>query len=284
MILSGFGAKARSAASRLEALLDDPSPLVRVEAAVALLSVDPANPRILPALNSELDSNDIDVLVDAILAITKIGPRCAILAPKLKKIVSRMDLTSGTRKGDDLTDEVFAAKANAAEALVAVAPVSGEGVEALIALLNVGEHGEGPAIEVLGRLGPRASAAVPALVAVARNTKSVYRFKAIQAVTRIDPRHDAILPILIALLSVEPPPNEPGKGEDDRERSDIISTIGRMREKALPAVPSLVPHAAEATRGAEQNFWEDDEKNAAARAWAGSVRRRAKRFPSWSRR
>ena len=112
--------------------------------------------------------------------------------------------------------------------------------KALIALLNVGEHGEGPVIGVLGRLGPRASAAVPALVAVARNTKSVYRFKAIQAVTRIDPGHKAILPILIALLSVEPPPNEPSEGEDDRERPDIITMIGRTGVRALPAVPSLV--------------------------------------------
>jgi HEAT repeat protein len=106
MILSHFGAKAHAAAGRVAALLDDPSPNVRVKAAVALLSVDPANPRVLPALSSALDSSDIDVLDDAIPAIAKHGPKGAIVAPKLKKIVARMDLTSGTQIGN-----LFATKA-----------------------------------------------------------------------------------------------------------------------------------------------------------------------------
>ena len=69
---------------------------------------------------------------------------------------------------------------------------------ALIAILKAGDNGEEAAVEALGRLGPRASAAAPALVAVARSTKSYHRFKAIQALIRIDERHEAILPALIA--------------------------------------------------------------------------------------
>ena len=99
MILGSFGAKARSAIGRLEALLDDPSPVVRVEAAVTLLSVDPANPRILPALNGALDSNDIDVLVDAIRRGHGDRSEVRDSRAKLKKIVSRMDLTRRNAKG-----------------------------------------------------------------------------------------------------------------------------------------------------------------------------------------
>jgi HEAT repeat protein len=262
LILSQFGAKARSAAGRLQTLLDDPSPVVRVKAAVALLSVDPANPRVLPALSIALDSSDVDILDDAVSAIAKLGPKGAIVAAQLKKIVARTDLTSGTQFGN-----VFATKASTAEALVAIAPGTGEGVSDLIALLKGGDDFRGPAVEVLGRLGPRASAAIPALVAVAGDPKSAHRFKAIQALTRIDRGHEAILPALIELASVEPAPTAT-KATNSRMAEDkraAIVTISRMGVRALPAVQCLV-RVLTAKSDENHDSWESGEKLAAVRA------------------
>ncbi len=262
LILSQFGAKAHSAAGRLVALLDDPSPIVRVRAAVALFSVDPAHPRVLSALSSALDSSDIDILDEAIPAIAQLGSNGAVVAPKLKTIVARMGLASGTQLGD-----VFSTKARAALALVDIAPASGEGVAVLVALLNDGEDFRGPAVEVLGRLGPRASAAIPALVAVSGDTKSAYRFKAIQALTRIDRGHEAILPALIELASVEPAPTatKATKSRMAEDKRDAIVTISRMGVKALPAVPCLV-RVLEVQSYDKQDSWESGEKLAAVRA------------------
>ncbi len=262
MILSQFGAKAHSAAGRLEALLDDPSPIVRVRAAVALLSVDPAHPRVMTVLSSALDSSDIDILDEALPAIAQLGSNAAVVAPKLKTVVAGIGLTNETQRGD-----VFSTKARAAEALVAITPASGEGVAALVALLKNGEDFRGPAVEVLGRLGPRASTAIPALVAVARDPKSAYRFKAIQALTRIDGGHEAIVPALIELASVEPAPTatEATKSRMAQDKRDAIVTISRIGARALPAVPCLVRVLAVQSDD-KQDSWESGEKLAAVRA------------------
>ena len=106
-----FCAKARSAAGRIEAMLDDPSPVVRARAAVALFSIDPMNTLVLPSLMNALDSTEVAVLDDAIAAITKLGPGGAEAAPKLTKIISRMDLTDGGIIGEELAYEVCQTKA-----------------------------------------------------------------------------------------------------------------------------------------------------------------------------
>ena len=87
-------------------------------------------------------------------------------------------------------------KARAAEALARVVPDSDAGVSALIESLKTCKEGGEMIIEALARLGPRALAAVPALVAFARDTKRYDRFEAIQALMRIDGGHEAILPAL----------------------------------------------------------------------------------------
>ena len=263
-----FGAKARTVAGRLEKMLDDPAPLVRVKAAVVLLSVDPVNPRVVPALVSALDSTDIDVLDDAISAIEKLGSKAAVTAPKLKRILARTDLTNGNLIGDDLAYEVASMKARTAKALVFVAPNSGDGVAALIALLKDSRNGELAALEPLGRLGPRAAGAVPTLVAIVQNPKGDHFFEAMQALTRIDGGHEALLPALMAFLSVEPLPTGPGECDgvtDGLQREDVILAIGRMGARALPAVTSLV-RLLEANRDDKQISLQSHERVVAARA------------------
>ena len=171
LCVSEFGTAARAVAGKLEILLDDSSPSVRAGAAVALLNVDPESHRVLPALISSLDSTDLDVLDDVISAVAKLGAGANKAAPKLEKIIARTDLTRAKDDGDNLAYGVSQTKARAAEALVAIAPESGEGVAALIVLLKDPKFGEQAAIDALGRLGPAAFPAVPALVAVAQQPR-----------------------------------------------------------------------------------------------------------------
>jgi HEAT repeat protein len=223
-----FGPSARAAARRLDAALNDPVPLVRVSAAAALASVDPANPRALPALIIALDSTDLEVLEPAITAIGELGPKAVAAVPKLKTIVGRNDLTHNSQAGDLLI--------SAAEALGAVSPRSGEGISAFLAQLKQGDNFvKETAIERLGRLGRNAAVAVPALAAIARDVASIHRYGAVKALSRIDPQHETILPALIGLLN-NPRPHP----EDFDEEVEIITTLGLMGLKALPAVPSLV--------------------------------------------
>jgi HEAT repeat protein len=236
ILVGNFGPKARAAVGPLQAALGDLSRLVRVEAAAALARIDPSNARAWPVLILALNSTDLDVLDPAISAIAKFGPKAAAAVPKLKQIVGRNDLTHQTFVGLQLESTIDNTQAGAAEALVVVSPGSSEGVSALLTLLRQGEDGaEGAAIEALGRLGPKAAAAAPALAAVARDAASIYRYNAIKALARIDPQHEAILPALIGLLS-DSRPGSFGLGEEE----EVITTLGLMGSKALPAVPWLV--------------------------------------------
>jgi HEAT repeat protein len=262
--VSEFGETARSLAGKLETLLEKPSPSVRAKAAIALLNVDPENHRFLPALISALDSTDLDVLDDVISAVAKLGRGAKVAAPKLEKVIARTDLIRDKDDGDNLAYEVSQTRVCAAEALVAIAPESGEGVAALIVLLKDAKFGEQPAVDALGRLGPAAFPAVPALLAVARNAGGPNCVAAIRALMRIDGDHPALIPALIARLEIEPMPVDPENGVElskVQEGVDVITIIGRLGSRALPAVPSLV-RLMEAKRDDEQS----DETVAAARA------------------
>jgi HEAT repeat protein len=231
-----FGPSARGAARRLEGALNDPVPLVRVSAAAALASADPANPRALPALIIALDSTDLGVLEPAVTAIGELGPKAVAAVPKLKMIIGRNDLAHQSYAGGGFEGTIAAVKIGAAEALVVVSPHTGEGISAFLTLLKQGDnYVKETAIERLGRLGAKAAAAVPALAAIARDATSIHRYAAVKGLSRIDRQHETILPALIGLLN-DPRP----RPEDFDEEVEIITTLGLMGLKALPAVPSLV--------------------------------------------
>jgi HEAT repeat protein len=229
-----FGPLARAAAPRLEAALNDQDSFVRVSMAACLAKVDPANRRALWTLIASLDSTDLEVLEPAISAISELGTKGAAAVAKLKAIVGRNDLTHKTYGGEMLEATIEAIKISAAEALVAVSPGSGEGVSAYLALLKQGDdHVKTAALERLGPLGPKA--AVPALAAIARDAASVHRYEAVKALSQIDPQHETILPVSIGLL-VDPGP----RSLDPDEKGEIITYLGVMGQKALPAIPALV--------------------------------------------
>jgi HEAT repeat protein len=268
-VVSDFGAGARSAVGKLEALLDDASPMVREQAAMALWNIDPANRRVSAALAVALESANDDVVSAAIPEVAKLGPKGAALALALKKVIAR---TEGAQKQIDVASPpaAFELAAHAAQALVAVAPNPNEGVTYLIGLLKDGWQGQQAAAEVLRGLGPRSSAAAPALVAVAQAGKTQeLRLEATLALLRVDPANAAILPSLIALASYEPAPLGPDQEDEDvpgNLKLVATVTIGRMNERALPAVPTLVRMLE--TEPDRDSEWQPQEWEAIPRALA----------------
>lgn len=231
--LGEFGATARPAVPRLEAALRDPVRSVRVEAACALVRIDPANDRALPVLIESLDDTDTDVLLTALGALEELGPKAVAAAPKLKTIIERPDLRHKDFVGDQLRLTIESARASAAAALAIVSPDPSPGVPALLKLMDRGDNeADWYAIDALGSLGPKASAAAPALAALTRDRRS--RYEAVHALVQIDPKHEAICPALIDLLLADRP--EYG---DFNDNTWVIATLGEMGPQAASAVPAL---------------------------------------------
>jgi hypothetical protein len=91
-----------------------------------------------------------------------------------------------------------------------------------------GGPGRGLAAEALGRLGPEARAAVPALAAAASDPLPEVRWRAIWALGRIGPAAGAAVPVLRAALS------------DPEVCWRAAEALGGIGPGAVAAVPDLV--------------------------------------------
>ncbi|WP_422931758.1 HEAT repeat domain-containing protein [Singulisphaera sp. PoT] len=150
-LLAGLGPGARDAAPRLRRWLADPSPRVRIAAAVALSGIDPTAKEAIPVLIEALRHRvepGIPEASQAPQALARFGPDAKAALPKLIDIIRLIDEIGMTR------------------VLVQIDPEGKECVPALISTLNSNhaEHAKAAA-EALGLLGPAAGDAVPALAA-----------------------------------------------------------------------------------------------------------------------
>jgi HEAT repeat protein len=292
-VLGEFGPLARAFAPQLEAALNDRDPLVRSHVAEALASIDPANPRALAVLLAALDDRSIEVLTEAIAGIKELGAGAAAAVPKLKRITERDDLISRNSSADPTWESIYL-KVQAAEALVAVAPNSDEGLSALIRFLRKSvktqeleaadalatpspSPGERPsalvqflseydttqifeAAEALGRLGPSAAAAAPALAAIVNGkSRDGRRRVALEALIRITPDHEAVSSGLASLMVDDPnggaEVGEDGEVEvDDMGDADILARLSLMGPRARGTIPVLI-RILEA-RGGSENLYD----------------------------
>jgi HEAT repeats len=83
---------------------------------------------------------------------------------------------------------------------------------------------------VLGSMGPRAAAAVPALLRVPKNTNGFAYGSVLYALGRIHAKPDEAVPVLITAL----------KDPSAANRSSAIFALGRFQGDAKSAVPALV--------------------------------------------
>lgn len=222
-MLVELGAGAQAAAPRLETAMDDPSPAVRVRAATALQRIDPANPRVLKALIAALDSGDPSVIHSALDAIETYGPKAKAAVPRLNQLIN-------------VTRSV-----HAATTLLAVVPGSNDALASLVAFLkDSDDNARLIAIRALAELGPKAAGAAPALAAVARDPASRHRYIAIKALTRVNPDDEAIVPALVGMLNSALLDREGPNARRESDEEEIVTTLGLMGKRALPAAPALM--------------------------------------------
>ena len=211
--LGEFGPVAKEAVPALVERLHEDRFHERKSIAFALAHIGPEAKEAVPALIDVLRNDNGDTRAAAAYALERIGPAAAPAVPALCQLL---------RTGD--ADD----KRCAIGALGEIGPAAADGVALLVKELDSESNGGGrwKVADSLGKIGPKAREAVPALVAAPRNPAASVRVSAAWALWRIDGRKQ---PLLDAL------------GEDlESIRKDAAIYLGRLGPEAKAAVPGLV--------------------------------------------
>ena len=175
-LLGRMGPTAKEAVPMLaDIAANDKSIAARREALLALGAIGHDAPEAVQTATSALDDPEEDVRYAACYALGKIGKPAAVAVPKLKKMMADKD--------------EFTTLASA-WALAHIEPASAEIAQVSVPLLISGLKSPEPvirreAIVALGRLGPLAKDAVPALKELARGKDVVIRDTANEALKSI---------------------------------------------------------------------------------------------------
>ncbi len=191
-LLAWLGPRAITVAPALRVALSDKRLQTRINAAILLAHVDHSATDVIPALIKALNQQDDDLLVgDVPSALARFGLAARSALPVLIDLVN---------KGRSVSSHV--------RALLEIDPQGKECVPALIAALK---HEDSSVVQVaaqcLGVLGPRASAAIPALtVALEREFHEPFieesdpQVSAAKALRRVDLQGKSAIPALIRIL------------------------------------------------------------------------------------
>ncbi len=217
--LGGIGPRAHAARPALFEALKNESGSVRVSAARALRRIG-VQAKDVPALIVALKDKDFSVRRVAALALGEIGHEAKAALPALKE-----------RKGP-----AFAC------AIVQIDPDDEAGIPYLIEEINSTDYNtyyRDAAILALGRIGPRAKAALPALRRILNdndkgNDNFSYRMLAAYAIARIDPSDKIAFPFFLTSLDI---------GGHRGRAVFLLSRMGRESKKAAPAlIKDLTPN------------------------------------------
>ncbi len=248
--LARIGPPARAAAPSLIRAIEHPDP--RREPEILVLYAIPALGRIgpeakaaIPVLNGLLERKNPDEFFssfEVVLALDRIGAppvrelldaflrgvnwavadQLAWLGSKAHKAVPALRAT--------LTDQRPQVRFSAAVALAHIEPSATESIPVLIEALNHLDDEElevGEVPKALARLGPRARAALPAVIGLVK--KGSDDTGLFEALLRIDPEGTECVPVLIEAL----------KSEDDRVVDAAANCLGLLGPQAKDAVPAL---------------------------------------------
>ena len=166
-------------------------------------------------------------------AITGKQKKLVLSACRSAELAGRSAAGAGAVLAARLTDRDPEIRLAAARALQAAAPTDPVVVKTLIKTIAEKEKDiRGYCLGALGRIGPKAASAIPAIVKLMEADDSA-RFGALLALAKIDPKSPQALPVLIRLLR---------RGLDKERAPDehVIEAIGAYGPAAKPAVGDLV--------------------------------------------
>lgn len=230
LCLARLGVSAKAAAPALRKALADRRPQVRIDAALALIAIEPPAPDAVAVLTEGL-KHHFEESHFVYEPLGRLGPAASAALPTLIDLVEKGDL-------DFICPQ----------ALVRIDPEGRVCIPALItALKNQDSSIVQEACESLGILGPRAARAVPALIeAVFRDHdlrvgEEHPNVSAVKALVRIRPAAGVAIPRLIETLKIV------RKSEDNELAGDrfvvaeaAARALGAFGPEARDAVPALI--------------------------------------------
>jgi HEAT repeat protein len=279
-LLSELGAAAKPAMQALVTALEDDAELVSQEAAKALGAIGPDAKDAIPALIEALKFKTQNA-VRALASIAPGEPRVAMaiidafedraypsrenllyVMSDLKSEKKRLEtvLLAAHEEGDKQFRStsayaLYRIGANSKEALAAIrawqkenAPLSDPGNVSVPALIEKVRNPKDRmddlnAFQQLSRFGPKAAAAVPALIDYLNDPSARYRLNAANVLAAIGPAAKDAVPTLIALL----------KDSKYTGRANAVSALGEIGPAAKDAVPALIEALKEDDRGVSGN-------------------------------
>jgi len=183
--LKAMGDRVKPAIPALLIAIHDSSDDVRENSMAALAPLASADPQIVPAFIQALKDKNNNVKLPAIEALGNAGPAARPALPALGKLLD-----------DDMAGGV------AAEAIGKCCQEFPETVSYLILAVNNPNHDVRKfGVMYLGQMGPRAKAAVPALIPVLSGEEIYLRVWAAEALGNIGPDAKAALPRLQEMLN-----------------------------------------------------------------------------------
>lgn len=220
------GPAAKLAVPALTKLLDDTSPEVKLEAALALVGVDAAHgPAAVPALTQGLKLNEA-LAARAAKALADIGPPAKAALPDL---LAKFDAKNAHLR-------LYAAEA-AARIDPAHAP---KAVEVLVALLKDKKHQSSMVrsygLAALKHIGPSAKPALPALTDLLKDD-GPFHFDVAAAMLAIDPESKPAVEWLRTVLRVL----SGGPNPDYEDADEVLERVPELGAAAAPLVPALAP-------------------------------------------
>jgi HEAT repeat protein len=219
--LGAMGAAAKAAVPALARIVEDSQIdyFTRMEAARALGQIGPAARDAIPALTSALKTQNPrpaagdngNLRLEFAAALTRIDPDNAYARQNLN---------------DCLTDPNGHVRVMAAYELARLNPTP-EAVQRLAGMLKTAGIERPKVIDSLGKLGPAAKDAVPALSELVKQGPGEERIPAAVALVRIDPQ--GAIPVVKPLLT----------GDDRADVTPIIEALGEAGPAAKDAAPTL---------------------------------------------
>jgi HEAT repeat protein/beta-lactamase regulating signal transducer with metallopeptidase domain len=201
--LGDMGYRAKAAGPALIEMMRDEDLSIRVAAIDAVASVDETTEGFVPALSAALKDKAAGVRQRAASILSAIGPGAKAAVPALVEALEDSDLS---------------VRREAVNSLSRIAPGDASLVPALAARVKADDHRSVRilVIRYFGEMGPKAKAAVPALIEALKDNET--QSEAVAALSAIGPDAKAAVPVLKDLLQL------PGGGF----RGDVDCALRRI--------------------------------------------------------